>query len=1691
MSISMSAQTIEKLWKSYEDAMSADKPKTAMEVLDKIKESAKEQRRPWDFYLAASRYVDCGSSINWKDHTALVQKKDEEIKAYDEPILTYFHERSAMNSARAKAFVDEHKEVLKAGHHKEFYENDSYITSYKFGTVLRDILENDYEYALWSIGFRYSPAVEKDLRQMYGHKYPQEAFMDFAFSKSTAKMNDMKEFAAKYQGKAMSLLAREILLRDKFTEISKTELKVDTPFKDLKKECASFISEKKKYTGIEKKIADCSVEVERIINDLDGKYLSAEVKNNEMTVTFKNLEKADYVILRDKTKVAEGTVKNQKNRYFLEDKATTLLKDIDDGDYVIELKSGKEQYKIDYRKYTISLAVKKESQSRIAIYAADYWTGKPLDVCDVKIINDDKTVAEKKGIKLHGFTYLPEEITKHASWDAEIVCTFKDASGRLHSSRSSRFNSPYKSAIGSVDKWEGILIQDRTAFHPGESVHFKGIIYHGDDRIELKTAEEGTEVKVVLLDPDRNKVEEKTLRTNAFGAVAGEFNLTAGKKKGNYEIRLSMGDKYLESSYIQVDDYVLPTFTLTFDPIDKFYFCGDEVMFSGVLKSYSGHSLSGADVKYVATVDGTVVSSGKLLLSPTGKFSVTIPKDEKASDRWYSYAELEIRVVDATGETHDWQKTVSMQNSIGLRTTIVNSNEGNVTAVEQEGAISGTNILNEDNLKLQFNVQKHDGLDITYTVYSGKVIIAKGKAEAGSVKSVDLSSQPSGLYHVKVEASAKTVSGKEIEAHNEFQIIKISKSDTTFKVQSESIISLLKGDDIAFQFGAGLDDLWACIELIGEGDVTLHSELVQIKKGEMKAFHYAFEPNYPNNVTLKVLYFREGSCEQWSKNFVNTAKSLYLPLQFTRFVDKAQPRQACHFEMTTLPNVECAVSVYDKSTEAIRTNDWATIALRSAAPTLSYDISLGTNRSSFHFEAVMARTSMRGAMKASGGVVYESVEEEAMPMVEINDSAPATDAVEENNVMEAEIREDFAGTIAFEPFLYSDAEGKVAFDVTTGDLLSTFYVYVYGHDKSMRNATMRQEMLVTIPVKLSVVEPQLLYVGDRYVVKANLSSNLQVPCTGTISMSLFDGSDYKGTKPFAMKQQVVTIPAGGTTPVEFEVNVPAVSELGMLLKFNATNAADAVFVAIPVKPAKQTLTEAHSAVLHPGDSEAELEAKLRAMFVNVQGSEADMKITSLLDLVREALPELIEPSGKDAVSLTQAMYARVLTAKLNGTVADNKELLEKLLKCQNPDGGFAWFEEMTSSGIITAQILNMAGTARERGLDLLPGEVTAKAVKFLDATYFSKDNKYRWYCTVTMRQYAFVRALFPEVAFEVKNIDRKEYRQFKKETTEYLVPKKDRGMNGYILSKARRLRTLMLLNSSESGIELAKAFGIRFCTSRRISKSINADIESLLEYAVEHKSGGMYYPNAVMPFRGLLESELEAHSLLCDLLRDCTAKGLLSDEKVSDGIRLWLMIQKETQQWKKDPAYIEAIASVLDGSEYILATKVMSLSKTYTVPFELIQESGNGMSIKRRFILMDKEGESHEIAEGEVLHIGDKVEARYEIWNEENRSFVHVNASRPASFRPTQQLSGHYGWWLAPFVVDNFYTFTPQGYREVEIGGSEYWFDAYPEEKTTITEEFFVTQEGSFQMPVIEIECLYAPHYRANDACHHCPIVSE
>ena len=69
-------------------------------------------------------------------------------------------------------------------------------------------------------------------------------------------------------------------------------------------------------------------------------------------------------------------------------------------------------------------------------------------------------------------------------------------------------------------------------------------------------------------------------------------------------------------------------------------------------------------------------------------------------------------------------------------------------------------------------------------------------------------------------------------------------------------------------------------------------------------------------------------------------------------------------------------------------------------------------------------------------------------------------------ISDDDFREVFSEALAFEPFLYPDSEGKVDVVFNTSDKLSTYHVNVFAHDPSMRNAVLRKDLVVTIPVQM-------------------------------------------------------------------------------------------------------------------------------------------------------------------------------------------------------------------------------------------------------------------------------------------------------------------------------------------------------------------------------------------------------------------------------------------------------------------------------------------------------------------------------------------------------------------------------------------------------------------------------------------------
>lgn len=1733
---------IEKLWKDFDASLKADRPQKQMEILEQIKKMASEQRLPWDFYRACDEYRSTGTYRDWKKSDYYYQQFQKEIKEFSEPVVTFFNDHSV---ALMKDFLKENRAVLEAGRNSEFYSRDYYLSWSDFSPVLVENIENDYQYVLWSLvmdsmaSHKENSEMKALLEEAIDGKYPAAALLELA---PVLKMSDrfrqkesLEKYADKYKGKGVALIARQELLSMALRDLDNDSKSTSAQFKALREECAAFEKDRKALASSERSISEFCTRVDDIIrNSLDSKDIFYDIKNDIITVRTKNLGKVDISLMDHDRTVFSKTLVNNVRSYYVLDTLTCKLPAMNDGNFTVSFQYDGQRQTTFYNRYSIAIASRPDAEGT-AIFLADALTGEPVSNADLTLSDrKERITTEYKGFKLNGFTNLPAEFARHLAKDSRdniLQCSYKDKDGFIHKTGKVNLNNKVQVNYQRNEETYIHIFPDRTAFNPDETVHFKVVAYHGDRTESLKTLEKGKVLTARLLDTEGDEISTLELKTNEFGSASGEFVLERRARNGNYVLNVSCGKGYTTGVLLRVDDFVLPTFDLTFDDNDQLYFPGDDVEISGTLKSYSGHSLSAADVHYQVNGNGTVIKEGKLELDSDGHFTIPFKAE---GNRDYLYFNIEVKVTDTTGETLSWNKGITAYKEIPFDLTLYNKADAKLTTPgDPYIRPSGRNyngVVSDDMFNIGIHTENEASratLKIEYKLSFGDEVIAEGSCTPGEILELSTAGYPSGKYVFEATASDRDAYGNTVTAEARYNIYKINDGDNLLNFDAKCVFKTVKGERPAVQIGSSMGPVWACVELFGEGNKLYSSKLVHLEgrkgvKGSLTTVSFDW-PDGQEQLILKVIFFKDYTQFSFQSDFSREINKLELPLSFTRFEDRTLPASPYTFEISTLPGVECTATIFDKSTESINRNLWNKVYLfPRGRVSVYYSTNAGENgnddivrpvayaRTMSKSAAPMVENALAGSVDGILGLevmdyvedVEDEVVEEAIPfqLAGAGTGEPIT------------VRENFANTIAFEPFLRSDETGKISLNFTTADKLSTYYVQLFAHDKDMNSNVLRREMMVTIPVKVSVVEPQFLYTGDKYIVKASLASSVEKPASGCLKADFFDGKDYKSSEPVKTLVQKVELGALESLSREFEIDVPSVKELGILLTFIAdgeSSGSDAVFVSVPVFQAVQTITEAHSSLLRNGESLEAILASLKSQFVNTSADGAEMKDISILQMVRDAIPSKVEAESDNVIALSEALYIRLLARKLGSDInvsVSDEELVKKVLSCVQADGGIAWFEDMGSSPVVTATVLQRYASLRKRGIInpqtcAVPVQTVENAVKYLDKTYFGDRKRPAWCGGLSWEQYVSIRAMFPEVEFSAQGTDSKVLKEFRKDMKEYLTPKKERGLNGYILGKARRMAVLLELSASDEGRNLAGSWGITLGARSKLLKSLNKDLLSIEEYAIEHKSGGWYYPNAVMPFRGLLESEAFAHSFIADLLTECqTALRNVADEtslkkagEIAEGIRVWLMVQKETQKWEEDAAFVNAISTVLDGSDDVLNLRVISLSKTITKPLADIKASGNGFTIERKFFLETTENSKikrMELTGGETLAVGDRIIAEYRIWNEENRSFVKITAPRMASLRPVNQLSGHYGWWMKPLMVDNWYSVTPHGYRSVLKDRTEFWFDSYPEETTEITEEFYVTQVGTFQMAAMEIESLYAPHYRANGD-GHAPVTSK
>ena len=1640
-------------WDSFYKAELDDRPADMIRILEEIVNQAEKQKLDWDYYDAYQKLVRVKYQTNWKTG----RETETPLASYNSPMISAYQ---LIFSHDLKPYIEKHKDALLATKNEGFYYSTPTI-AYYYRDWLYPLIKNDYEFLSWC-----AYALDKDaasLKDYYKESYPQAHLLEYLEINSKKEpKTSLEAMALKYKDLAISLLPEGKLMDISFSKLQKKGGSSED-YISLRQMCDRYEKKRASYAGQEKLIAETCTKVKSLINQLDGKLIEAEYREDALRIRLQNIDKLKLSIYKryegyskepSKEAVYTQSLENPYKSYFRRDTIWFNIPKLDDGLYTICLESGKAKTQIEYTRKSLTLSTRLLNDE-MSVYVADFKSGKPIDACTIYLYENHASDKPKYTVEYkrpNTYFTLPKEYTKSCSY---IEARMVDSDGYHRSS-----NQVYVYEFSPVSSQLSCnILLDRSVAKPGETLNFKVIAFERDTQVRSCP---NLPLRVTLQSPDGSQ-QELMLQTNEWSSASASFNLGYPKKMGNYTLTVYSDGKYLGAESILMMDSDLLTFDLEWDNAYKSYIPGDKICFKGRLFSYSGQPISSYLCKYTLTrrisyrYEETILQTRPLSLAPDGSFSVEFETDElNGKDQSYM---LNVQVTSLSGESREFYDYVSVSSNKYIDLELCNFKEGKINYLEKKIIV--------DNY---IDISIREG-NLWYILDTKRDTLLQGELDADKKCRIDINPLTHGCYTLIVKSRRVSKSGKAYESSDSVQFWKIDPESGSLPKNVRLMYYVSDGPEPELVMGSSQDKLWIVAELQGYSSGLMPMGIFELG-GKEKLKRVALKDICKdNNFILNLVWVKDKKAGEFTHEFEVTAPDTALPITFSYFKDMLLPASKGRMELQSVPEAEFAVAIYDIAKDIYKQNIWYPISLGLLPlDRIRYDVNGGVEFSSPDYEYALR---VRGISYDSDDMI---VGKAPIPISLSSANCLPSDNHDESNVslcigageessfdgyQKLSVREDFSDNLFWHPALYSDDEGKLQFEFSTSDKLSTYVVRIYGHDKSMNNKVIESKFIVTIPIQISYKAPAQLYVSessesDSCILSIALSNTCAETVGGKFEASFFNGADYKGTK--CIEQNQLRVELAEAQSVSIPLSLPKMGasgdSLGVMLRFvpdNKALAGDAVFFSIPIRPAEQIIKESHSALVGPSDDMSQIEEKLRSEFVNFDPSQTTSQTINIAEMLNQAIPEHITPRSNNAVDLSDALYSTLLAQRIKGADVDlDDKLIEQLEACFNDDGGIAWFAGFRSNALITAMVLERLhemGSAGYQPTASLESKIV-KAVKYLDAKY---DD-------LSLEQYMYVRVLYSQIEFDGGAIDKKSFNQFKKDAKAFLIPTKSRGLNGQILRKTRRALIIKELLASP---RLREAWGLGLCQSR-LQKSLEKDKCSLEQYAQPHWAGGCYYPNAVLPWRGLLETELYAHIKLCSLM------DALGRKDIADGIRLWIMIQKETQHWGTDPAYVESIACVSNASQQVLDTKVLVMSAEGCVPFSNIKATGNDMSISRVWYIW-RNGAKETLQDGAELHVGDRISVEYKVWSKENRSFGKLTAPRPSCMVPIKTVSGYHGWGT---------------YRSVFADHTDYWMEVIPEEDLLFFEDYYVTTEGRFVTPAVSVESTYASHYRANDSAN-------
>lgn len=815
--------------------------------------------------------------------------------------------------------------------------------------------------------------------------------------------------------------------------------------------------------------------------------------------------------------------------------------------------------------------------------------------------------------------------------------------------------------------------------------------------------------------------------------------------------------------------------------------------------------------------------------------------------------------------------------------------------------------------------------------------------------------------------------------------------------------------------------------------------------------------------------------------------------------------------------------------------------------------------------------------KMAGAVECEEACEDVGMLADVvcdrssKESASQSAVLTEDRSSAADVpRKNLKETAFFFPDLETDAEGNVSLTFTVPDALTGWKLLMVAHDNELRSGVLRNEEIVTVkPLMCEPNPPRFVREGDDFLFPVKVTNTEDSPQSGEVELRVCELG--VGEFETASSSSIPPLPHSSTCHFslaphesrvfEFNLSIPdGCGYLKYVAKAKGEKFTDGEEGVLPVLARRILVREAVQLNARGNETKSfkldnllaskgsetirHQDLTVRAVsrpawyavlslpylmefphecceqtfsryYANALGNfiaNADPRIRETFDAWKqegaEALKSPLETNPQlKAIALEATPWVReaehetAARARLGSLFdkdrmkSEQERCIEKLRLARNGDGRWPWFPGGPSSDYITLYILT--GFAR---LNHLAGvaypDFFASATESLDRRV-SKDVKER-----------LLMEKRDKIPFRVNGFD---IRWMYMHSFAGVAPSKDKEPENQFVAHLKK-------EWPDIGLE-SQALAAIAMKRRGEDALANEIMASIKERGVLSEELGMYWKVPYFFSSSVFAAPVSTQALVVEAFREVTG-----DEESAEACNVWLLKQKQTQDWTTTAATADAIyALMLGGGADLLAGDTLAEVTLggVKVPTENA-EKGTGMyshryasdeikpemgeitftgagekgvawggvhwsyfedvlkvrahepkelSVEKKYYKKTKGAEGTRLAAiGEALEPGDELVARIEIKSDRSYEFVHLSDGRPACAEPVDVLSS-YRWHDGVGY-----------YQSTKDAATHYYIDRINKGVFVLETSYRVQQKGVFSGGIATIQCMYAPEFTAHSS---------